>query len=350
MGKKVVLQDKPWRAIKSIAVLCTEGSERMTGPIENAPHKPDVEDRLGEILRGFEYSEDFRAMIVHHLRGKERWPNYQTYLKGGLGSREGRVVRFAAETCPEIRYHCGDVSQLRALDFGCGTGCSTVVLASCFKEVTGFDIDQEGLELARRRLKEHGLSQKTRLFAASDVDKMKDELGTFDFILANGVIEHIPLTQKGERERTLRLLFGMLNRGGYLYINDTPNRLWPKDTHSTQLWWISWMRPGSSRAYKRAVKKGRHSDAPSISKGPRGLEEVGAWGATYWEIRSCLRGEHFTCLNIQKGHDRHALYASSGSRKLRILDGVMYYPAVKLARAPIVAFTPFINNLVIQKQ
>jgi len=300
-------------------------------------------------LEQLEYSESFRAMIVHHLRGMESWPNYQNYLKFGLGGPEGRVVRFANDLCPEIAYHCGDVSQMRALDFGCGTGCTTVGLVQCFKETVGFDIDSEAVEVARQRLREHGLEDRVEFVAAKDIEDVLDRLGTFDFILVNGVIEHIPLTMTEERRRTVSQLSKLINPKGFLYINDTPNRLWPKDVHSTQLWWIPWMRPGSPRAYRRAVRKGRHSDTPTTTQGPRGLEEVGAWGATYWEIREYLKGKGFACLNIRRGHDRHIRHVSRGGGKRALVDAVFYIPTVRFLRAPIVAFSPFLNHLVFQK-
>ena len=163
-----------------------------------------------------------------------------------------------------------------------------------------------------------------------------------------------PLTKSGVRRRTIRTLFKMLRKAGYLYINETPNRLCPKDFDTTLLWWIPWTKPGSKWAYRGAVRKGRHSDVPTLSEAPLGLEERGAWGATYWEIKSYLKEEKISsCLNTLSGHDRHINYESAldwiSGWKRSLFELLVYWFAVKLLRTPITAFTPAISSLVIKK-
>lgn len=301
----------------------------------------------------FEYSNEFRELIVHLHRGKENWPNYKNYLKSHLGGPDSRSVIFSKYLCPEIEYHCGSLKDKRILDFGCGTGSTTVALAQNCEQVCAFDIDEESIEICKQRISEHGLESRVQFYCADDIDKVKDPIGTFDLILVNAVIEHIPLSKIGLRKRIMRSLFDLLKKSGYLYISETPNRLWPYDRHSTQLWWIPWTKPGSEWAYRRALKKGRHSDAPTISKGSLGLEEVGAWGATYWEILNYFKGKRFLCLNTISSHDRHMYYFFPGTQRQRIIitifELIMYYSAIKLFRIPIAAFFITISNLVIKK-
>jgi hypothetical protein len=151
-------------------------------------------------------------------------------------------------------------------------------------------------------------------------------------------------------------LFALLNEGGYLYINDSPNRLYPIDFHSTTLWWIPWTKPGSEWAYKRAIKKGSLSDDPKdeecslVRIGQLCLEEYGAWGITYWEIMSYLEGEKLVCINIISGHNRYIYYFPLRRNwKRTFLEFLLYYVTVKLFNIPITAFAPNINNLIIQK-
>jgi len=301
-------------------------------------------------MEQFEYSRDFEEQITRLHRGKEDWPRYRAYLRAHLGGPHSRVVQYTKYLCPEIEYHCGKLQGKRVLDFGCGTGATTAALAHYCEQVTAFDIDEESIEICKQRIEEHGFENRVRFFCADDVDQVKDILGTFDIILMNGVVEHIPLSRSGLRRRIIRSLFDLLETPGYLFITDTPNRLWPRDSHSTGLWWIPWTKPGSAWAYRRAVRKGRHSDAPTISQGPLGLEEVGAWGATYWEIEGYLRGEKFVCLNMVSGHDRHFAHAFPGTWKRTVFEAVMYLLAVKLLRVPITALYKTITNLVMKKR
>jgi len=297
----------------------------------------------------FEYSDDFKALIVRLHRGKENWPNYPNYIRDHLGGPHSRVVTYTKYLCPEIEYHCGSLKGKRVLDFGCGTGATTAALAHFCEQVSAFDVDEESTTICKKRLEEHHLENRVSLYHADDIDVVKDSLGVFDLILANGVIEHIPLTKSGSRRRIMLSLFHLLRDNGYIYINDTPNRLLPFDFHSTQLWWIPWTKPGSQWAYRRAIRKGKHSDAPTISGGPLGLEEVGAWGATYCEITGYFKGERFVCLNLVNGHNRHLYYAYPSTRYRSVFEFVTYYLLVKPFHVPMNAFAQSIPNLVIGK-
>jgi SAM-dependent methyltransferase len=300
-------------------------------------------------MDSFEYSQEFDALIVRLHRGKEDWPHYRKYIRDHLGGPQSRVMTYIKYLCPEIEYHCGSLKGKRVLDFGCGTGATTAALAYFCEQVSAFDVDEESVTICKRRLAEHGLATRVSFYRADDIDEVKGSLGAFDLILANGVIEHIPLTKSGQRRRIMLSLFQLLNNNGCLYINDTPNRLLPFDFHSTQLWWIPWTKPGSQWAYRRALRKGKHSDAPTISAGPLGLEEVGAWGATYCEILGYFKNERFVCLNLLDGHNRHLYYAYPSTLYRTVFEFVIYYVVVKPFHIPMNAFAQSIPNLAIKK-
>jgi 2-polyprenyl-3-methyl-5-hydroxy-6-metoxy-1,4-benzoquinol methylase len=297
----------------------------------------------------FEYSEGFRRRIAELHRGKESWPNYGNYLRDHLGGPGSRIAWFRAELIPEIEHRCGPLEGRRVLDFGCGTGSTTAALAERAADVCAFDVDRESLEICEQRASEHGLLDRMEFRCAPDVRELDGLEGSFDLVLLNGVLEHIPLSAGGLRESILRSLERLLRGGGHLYINDTPNRLWPIDFHSTQLWWIPWMPPGSAVAYRLAVARGRHTQAPTVSDGPLGLEEVGAWGATYWEIMAALRGTGCVCQNLLEGGDRRLHYTKPAGRKLELFERLVHYPAVRILKAPLTAFAPFLTNLVLRK-
>jgi len=319
-------------------------------------------------MTSFEYSEEFKRLIVGALKGTETWPNYQRYLKAHLGGPESRVVKSVRLLCPEIEYHCGRLKSKCVLDFGCGTGATTAALALFGADVCAFDISRENMEICRRRIAEHSVEARVAFHCADDFEQVKGALGAFDLVLLNGVVEHIPISKTGLRQRLAQSLFDLLKTPGYLYISDTPNRLWPFDFHSTQLWWIPWTRPGSAWAYREALAKGRHAEVSGISPGPLGLEEAGAWGATYWEIQRYLRGRNFLCLNTVPGHDGRLCYCMPatdyevigrnlgfpfGGRTLyhltRLFEFIVQLLGSKLLRVPITAFAPSLTNLVFRK-
>jgi len=300
-------------------------------------------------MESFNYSDQFKQKVKELLRGTENWPEYERFIEGHLSGPNSREFYFKSFLCKEIEFHCGSLRDKQVLDFGCGTGATTLALAYYAEDITAFDIDRESLEICQLRLKERGINKKVNFFYAKDIDDIKDEIGRFDLILLNGVIEHIPLALNGLRKHVLNSAFDLLTNSGYLYINETPNRLWPIDFHTTCLWWIPWTKPGSRWSYNKALRKKKIAQTPRISQGTLGFEELGAWGTTYWEIMRCLKDEKFKCINKESKHGRHIHYSFELSWKKKIIDATLYAIFVKIFRLPLTTFAPFINNLVIQK-
>jgi 2-polyprenyl-3-methyl-5-hydroxy-6-metoxy-1,4-benzoquinol methylase len=294
----------------------------------------------------FEYSCGFREQIVQLHRGKEHWHYYAQYIGDHLGGPGSRLERFRRQLVPEIEHHCGPLEGQRTLDVGCGTGASTVALAETGARVVAFDVDVPSSRIARHRLREHGFAN-VEVHAGRDLSIVSG--GEFDLVLMNGVVEHIPASIRDLRRDVVRAAWARVVRGGHLFLTETPNRLIPYDTHSTGLWWIPWTRPGSAWAYRRAIAQGRHAEAPGHSAGPLGLEEVGAWGATYWEIAGYLRGLGASCVNLRAGHDRHLWYGSTSSRRRKILERILHPIVVRGLRAPLTAVAPHLTNLVFAK-
>ncbi len=314
----------------------------------NTPAAINIRARSVEVDE-FVFSARFEQMIRDMHKGLEHSPFYSSYIAAHLGGPQSRQVTFSRTVCPEIEYHCGPLGGRRVLDFGCGTGATTAALARLAESVAAFDVWPESIEIARQRLCELGLAGSVEFFRADGAGEVAGEMGEFDVITMFGVIEHLPVTSSGLRTEVLRSAAGMLRSGGFLFIGDTPNRLWPHDSHTTRLWWIPWSRPGSRWAYDRAVAKGRYARTEHYSPGPRGLEEQGAWGATYWEIERCLGDAGLTCVNKLDGHNRRLFYTGSRSTKAAVFELVTRSTACRLFRAPITAFAPYINNLVFRR-
>ena len=304
---------------------------------------------LSNVPIEFDYSPEFVQLIRDLSAPKSNWPNFQQYISDNLAGRESRYARFRLETVPEIEHHCGDLSQKQVLDFGCGTGATTVALAERARHVVGFDIDSFRLSICNRRAMEHGLQD--RISASNDLERVARERGSFDLVVLNGVLEHIPASEPGLRNSVLARVASVVSPAGYIFINDTPNRLLPFDLHTTQLWWIPWTTPGSSWAYRRALEKQRFFASTDLSAGPRGMEEAGAWGLTYWDIAGVLRSHGFACLNLAKGHDRRLRYRPARANRYRgVFETVVYVIGPRLLRAPLTAFMPNLTNLVFQRQ
>ena len=300
----------------------------------------------------FEYSDEFNDMVLEMLQGKEDLPSYDDYMDAHLGGAASRIAKFIGDELPEVEFHLGDLTGKRILDFGCGTGAITAALAMSAAEVVAFDIDLQSTAICKKRLEEHCLTDKVKLYTGDDFELIGKEIGEFDLVMMHAVIEHIPLSISCLRERVVSQAFRCVKPGGHMYICETPNRLWPRDIHTTKMWWVPWTKAGSRWAYDKAMKTGKHADylgAPH-SPGPLGLEERGAWGMTYWEFRSYLTEKSFCVVNTIRGHDRHVRYTRRGlSGKRRIFESLIYWSLTRWAGIPIVALCPMFSPLIVRR-
>lgn len=81
-------------------------------------------------------------------------------------------------------------SPLRVLDIGCGTGAWSVHWAAQGCRVTGVDFDQEFIARARRR---EGLADAAAFRGiVADATHLPDDIGEFDVVSLNSLLEHVP--------------------------------------------------------------------------------------------------------------------------------------------------------------
>lgn len=126
----------------------------------------------------------------------------------------------------------GMFENKRLLDFGCGGGNATVVLGRMLPntEIVGVEIVQSWVELANERKRHYG--QDHLAFVHSrDSAGIPDHVGKFDYIVLNAVYEHM---LPEERHSLIPKLWDLLNAGGVLFINETPHRWFPVETHTTK--------------------------------------------------------------------------------------------------------------------
>jgi 2-polyprenyl-3-methyl-5-hydroxy-6-metoxy-1,4-benzoquinol methylase len=102
----------------------------------------------------------------------------------------------------EYSYHLlGDVQGKTVLDYGCGAGENSLLLASRGARVTGIDISPELVEIARRRLETNHLSGEFRAISGYDTG-LPD--ASMDVVFCMAVLHHLDLEQA--RCEVLRVL------------------------------------------------------------------------------------------------------------------------------------------------
>ena len=130
-----------------------------------------------------------------------KWDEAEFYASGGQElAEEMRRVR-------SLGLRLGDK---KALDVGCGPGRITHALAGHFKEVVGYDISPQMLELAR------GTAWDNETFVLNETDDLSpfgDE--SFDFVYCSKVLQHVDPEAVGNY---MAEMVRVLKRGGILFL------------------------------------------------------------------------------------------------------------------------------------
>ncbi len=93
----------------------------------------------------------------------------------------------------EYAYHeLGDVAGQRVVDFGCGSGANSVLLANRGAHVWGIDISEDLLRLARRRLAVSGREGGATFIAGSAHD-MPFPDASIDVVFGIAILHHLDL-------------------------------------------------------------------------------------------------------------------------------------------------------------
>jgi 2-polyprenyl-3-methyl-5-hydroxy-6-metoxy-1,4-benzoquinol methylase len=183
-----------------------------------------------------------------------------------------------------------DIAGKRVLDFGCGSGASTAILAREYPDAqfTGVELRADLLEIAKARADHYGLTN-CSFIVSPDGSSLPPNLGVFDIVIMSAVVEHL---LPDERPVILPLLWNQVKSGGYLFLDQTPFRYFPIELHTTMLPFINYLPDSLALAYAKTFSK-------RIDEGEtwESLLRQGIRGATEKEIGSLLtNSEMLGCL------------------------------------------------------
>jgi 2-polyprenyl-3-methyl-5-hydroxy-6-metoxy-1,4-benzoquinol methylase len=172
----------------------------------------------------------------------------------------------------------------RILDFGCGSGASTMILARMLPNATFVGVELEGrlLTIARMRAEFYGTANAT-FFESPDGDHLPDGIGSFDVVMLSAVWEHL---LPHERRKVFPLVWSALKPGGVVILDQTPHRYFPVETHTTMLPLINYLPDRLALACARRFAKRVARDESWETLLRRGIR-----GGTEQEIMRVVREE-----------------------------------------------------------
>jgi len=209
----------------------------------------DVGDQRLLTVDGREYSTRYSERVVRMLierKGARRAPPY-------LRFKETRGEHFLG---PRFRHlHARGVTGLSVLEVGCSFGHVTEYLGEqpAVARIHCFDADPAFVAIVQTKVAEMGLDKvrEVALLSQSESCRLPWADGTFDLVLAIGIVEHLPA-----RHRRVQVdeYYRVLAPLGHVAILDTPNRWFPLETHSVGLPLIQWLPPRMAFAYARTCR------------------------------------------------------------------------------------------------
>ncbi|BAJ64955.1 methyltransferase domain-containing protein [Anaerolinea thermophila] len=187
---------------------------------------------------------NFRLQMYLQEVGRDMSPETLNLWETFARSTIERGSRTASRLAPWMNFH-----EKSFLDVGCAYGGFLIAFAQrgCSR-VAGIDVNSDLLRLAEINLKEKGVKGELHLLSVEAPEFL--DLGTFDIVTCNDVIEHVP-----NPELTLQQIVRVLNPGGLLYM-EILNPFWygflAKDGHYN-LPGITLLTPKDAEAYFKAL-------------------------------------------------------------------------------------------------
>lgn len=156
---------------------------------------------------GLSFAPTRRAMTTTTHQGIQDWEraeiersSVEATLTGDAALRVNRdtFARYASPPRDTVfpleyaYYLLGDVSGLRIVDFGCGSGANTVLLANRGAHVWGVDISEDLIRLARRRMIVNGRAAGAQFIVGSAHDLPFPD-NSIDIVFGIAILHHLDL-------------------------------------------------------------------------------------------------------------------------------------------------------------
>jgi SAM-dependent methyltransferase len=230
----------------------------------------------------------------------------------------------------------------RILDFGCGSGASTMILARILPacNLVGVELDGELLSVAKLRAQHYKLNN-VHFIRSPDPTSLPADIGDFDYIFLNAVYEHL---LPNERRNLLPVLWSHLKRQGILFINGTPHRFSPIESHTTGLPLINflpaWLTLALTRRFSRRAIERDETWQTLLRKGIR--------GGTVTEIMHILNATDDRPVLLEPSRfgtkDRIDLwYHLSGSGRFRAAKKIVMYLLKMIRSVTGMTFVPYLS-------
>jgi 2-polyprenyl-3-methyl-5-hydroxy-6-metoxy-1,4-benzoquinol methylase len=183
------------------------------------------------------YHKGWRAEKEYLVTAYER--DLEDHLHNRIRDDRQRIIPWLDGVRP--------LKDTRILEIGCGTGSSTVALCEQGAVVTGIDVDEDAIIVARDRCQVYDVDAILKAINGQQIAAAFSP-NSFDLIVYFACLEHMTIA---ERLESLRQAWSLLPSDGMMAIVETPNRLWYRDDHTAMLPFFHWLPDELAFAYSQ---------------------------------------------------------------------------------------------------
>lgn len=145
-----------------------------------------------------------------------------------------------------------DVADKKILELGCNVGGSSVVMAALGGQITAIDIDPDMVRIAQANIGRHNQTARAMAQHIKDTRTLPYDDASFDYIIANSVLEYV---RPDQLEELIGELHRVLKSGGGLFICGTASRIVPKEIHSGR-WLVNYIPQFIDRIIGKRIQRG----------------------------------------------------------------------------------------------
>ncbi len=193
-------------------------------------------------------SEEYKSLIEIELKNNY-FSNFEKIQEIDMEDHiTGRTLVSRTKIIPWL-HKVTELKNKKLLEIGCGTGSSSITFAEQGAKVTGIDVEEDSLQVARKRAELLNLDIKYKNLSGTEISHLKEQ---FDLVIYYATLEHMTIE---ERINSLKQAWNILNHNGLLIIVEAPNRLWLEDTHTSELPFFQWLPDDLAYLYSANSRK-----------------------------------------------------------------------------------------------
>ncbi|MDB5047209.1 MAG: class SAM-dependent methyltransferase [Fibrobacteres bacterium] len=189
-----------------------------------------------------------------------------------------------------------DLKNKKILDFGCGAGAFALNLVKLgADELVGVEVEEGLIDIARLRVHDFYPESRFKIIPIQYIDgnyRLPFGDAEFDIVWPHAVLEHVFPNQRGF---VLQELWRVLKPNGTFILDGTPNGLWIKEAHTSNLFFINYLPLEMAAFFAR-----RFSSRVPRNQSTENLLVRGFRGSHYWEISKYLPGAEWVGLQTRK--------------------------------------------------